>query len=96
MYKVIKQFFDKEDGNHFNAVGGIYPRTGYDPDEGRVKRLLDSSYIEVFDNKNDEKKKIDSMSAKELKKAAKEHGFMGAEQMTVSELRGVLKETLGL
>ena len=39
MYKVIKGFFDAEDNDHLYKEGDIYPRSGYEPSEDRVKAL---------------------------------------------------------
>lgn len=43
MYKVIKAFTDLQDDNYKYEVGGVYPRTGYTPDEERVSELSSSS-----------------------------------------------------
>jgi len=39
MYKVIAAFADLQDGNHVYAIGDGYPRSGYEPDEDRVRAL---------------------------------------------------------
>lgn len=40
MYKVIKDFFDLQDGDTFYQVGEIYPKTGHNPTEARIQGLL--------------------------------------------------------
>ena len=108
MYKVIYPFLDKMDGNHFYRVGDTYPRDGYEPEEKRINHLrakanpTGTSVIEYVEEKlvPDEdvmsRAKINSMSTKNLKKLAKENGFMGADHMMAFELKDALIEKLGL
>ena len=104
MYKVIVQFFDKEDADHFYGVGDQYPRPGREVDAERARFLLGKnttghSFIEFVAEEDKDtltRDKINSMSTRELKKLAKENGFMGADQMVGFELKDALIEKLGL
>lgn len=39
MYKVVHQFYDLKDNNHFYSVGDTFPRNGVEVDAERIAEL---------------------------------------------------------
>lgn len=46
MYTVLRAFADLQDDGYYYPVGGMYPRSGYQPDAARVKYL--SGHVEAL------------------------------------------------
>lgn len=59
-YKVLKGFYDGQDGRTHYRVGETYPREGLKPTKARVNELGKGGYIEVPKPKAKPKTKKDS------------------------------------
>ncbi len=63
MIKVIKQFFDLQDGNYEYNVGDLYPRKGYTATDARIAELagdknkIGEALIEVEQSEEEPKPK---------------------------------------
>lgn len=78
MYRVIKAFFDMQDGETFYEVGEIWPKTGHNPTELRIQGLLSKNnglrtpLIEEIEPERAEPVKEETKEEPEVKEEAKE------------------------